>query len=89
MVDLSTTQMGVDTIDMLTLEIPPFITESQLAIALYHIKVFYLFSIISSRSHMIVGNHIRSSEVSNDRRNIPIYCGRLQSNAYQSPRQIK
>ena len=41
MVELSTTQMGVDTVDMLTLEIPPFITESQLAIALYHIKVFY------------------------------------------------
>ena len=39
MVDLSISQMGVDAIDMLTLEIPPFITESQLAIALYHIRV--------------------------------------------------
>lgn len=39
MVDLSLNQMGVDTLDMLTLEIPPFITESQLAMALYHIRV--------------------------------------------------
>ena len=39
MVDLSLNQMGVDALDMLTLEIPPFITESQLAIALYHIRV--------------------------------------------------
>ena len=39
MIELSTSQMGVDKIDMLTLEIPPFITESQLAMALYHIKV--------------------------------------------------
>ena len=39
MVDLSLNQMGVDVLDMLTLEIPPFITESQLAIALYHIRV--------------------------------------------------
>ncbi|KAK8802827.1 hypothetical protein WA171_006498 [Blastocystis sp. BT1] len=38
MVDLSLNQMGVDVLDMLTLEIPPFITESQLAIALYHIR---------------------------------------------------
>ena len=50
MVEISTTQMGVDTVDMLTLEIPPFITESQLAIALYHIKVFHCahhFSILT------------------------------------------
>lgn len=39
MIDISMTQMGVDKLDMLTLEIPPFITETQLAMALYHIKV--------------------------------------------------
>ena len=39
MVDMSISQMGVEKLDMLTLEIPPFITETQLAMALYHIKV--------------------------------------------------
>lgn len=36
---MSISQMGVEKLDMLTLEIPPFITETQLAMALYHIKV--------------------------------------------------
>lgn len=38
MIDMSLTQFGVDHLDMVTLEIPPFITESQLAMALYHMK---------------------------------------------------
>ena len=36
MIDMSLTQFGVDHLDMVTLEIPPFITESQLA------KLFFL-----------------------------------------------
>lgn len=39
MIDMSMNQLGVDHLDMVTLEIPPFITESQLAMALYHMKV--------------------------------------------------
>ena len=38
MIDMSLTQFGVDHLDMVTLEIPPFITESQLAMALSHMK---------------------------------------------------
>ena len=41
MVDIALSQMGVEKLDMLTLEIPPFITETQLAMALYHIKVYF------------------------------------------------
>ena len=42
MIDMSLTQFGVDHRDMVTLEIPPFITESQLAMALYHMKALLL-----------------------------------------------
>ena len=42
MIDMSLTQFGVDHLDMVTLEIPPFITESQLAMALYHMKALLL-----------------------------------------------
>lgn len=73
MIDLSLNQMGVDTLDMLTLEIPPFITESQLAIALYHIRVPF-----PPLSHL-VRNILQSHPPSHHRQHLPLHRRRQRS----------
>ena len=66
-VDLSLSQLGVDTLDMLTLELPPFITDSQLAIALYHIKVFSVSTFHPERNRRFPRPFLRR------RRHLPLH----------------
>ena len=82
MIDLSLNQMGVDTLDMLTLEIPPFITESQLAIALYHIRV------LPCPPWHLVRNLLQSHPPSHHRQHLPLHRRRqrsLQVPSYRGP----
>lgn len=69
MVDISLSQLGIDTLDMLTLEIPPFITESQLAMALYHIKV-----VSKNRDYFVDRNIKWTHIVFHNGRHISVYC---------------
>ncbi|CBK20594.2 uncharacterized protein [Blastocystis hominis] len=72
-VDLSLSQLGVDALDFLTLEIPPFITDSQLAMALYHIRVSTFSTFHTDRNRRVPRPLLRH------RRHVPLHRRRLAS----------